>query len=171
MDEQSLCCRRLEKAWGVVIAETDRKEIASVDAIASRDGTIVFAMEVKGRKFDLAKLREYGSYLITFDKLLGLKALASGLRVPGLVVVSLKGDGNIAYWKVFDKAGNFLVPFESKYSPTQATCNGGEANRYNAYLGLGEMKLLKTPKLAKTWCAACGTFGDHGSGTCPTITH
>lgn len=23
----------------------------------------------------------------------------------------------------------------------------------------------------KTWCAACGTWGDHGSGTCPTITH
>lgn len=23
----------------------------------------------------------------------------------------------------------------------------------------------------KLWCAACGTWGDHQSGTCPTITH
>jgi hypothetical protein len=33
---------------------------------------------------------------------------------------------------------------------------------------IGTLPALPAPRL---WCAACGKWGDHGSGSCPTISH
>ncbi len=136
------CLDRLAAAWKAQIVSTAEDDMADIDALAIKDGCISAAMEVKSREMDLAQLCRFGSYLITFDKLLKLRAMAAGLRVPGLVVVSLLKDASIVYWKVCDSAGDMLVQLEGKVSKTQATCNGGSADRYNAYLSLADMKLL-----------------------------
>lgn len=142
IDWQQNCLNRIEEAWKVECAYTDGSEAADVDAITFRDGKILGVMEIKSREMDLAQLRRFGSYLITFEKLLKLRAVSAALCVPGLVVVYLLKDQEIVFWKICDAAGNFLVPLECKVTETQATCNGGQAMRYNAYLSLKEMKTL-----------------------------
>lgn len=139
---QADCLARLEKAWDVKCAHTDDTGDADVDAIAIRDGQLQAIMEVKSREMNLDQLRRFGSYLITFEKLLKLRAVAAALRVPGLIVVSLLKDKQIVYWKVCDVEGHFLIALEGKITETQATCNGGTAHRYNAYLSLEDMKIL-----------------------------
>jgi len=61
--------------------------------------------------------------------------------VPGFVIVSLLKDGKVVYWKVCDGAGNLLPHISCKISETQTTCNGGQIERYNAYLSLDDMKV------------------------------
>lgn len=139
---QADCLARLEKAWDVKCVCTNDQESADVDAFAIRESRISAVMEVKSREMDLPQLRKFGSYLITFEKLLKLRSVAVALCVPGLVVVSLLKDKQIVFWKICDKDGNFLVPLEGKTTKTQATCNGGQANRYNAYLSLSDMTVI-----------------------------
>lgn len=140
---QADCLSRLEKAWGVTCASTNDQEAADVDAFAIRESRISAVMEVKSREMDLPKLRRFGSYLITFEKLLKLRAVAMAVRVPGLVVVSLLKDKQIVFWKICDSEGNFLAPLEARISKTQTTCNGGQIDRFNAYLSLDDMNLLQ----------------------------
>jgi len=136
------CLDRLNKAWKVQIITTDGSDMADVDAVAVRDNCVSAVMEVKSREMDLAQLRRFGSYLITFEKLLKLRAVAAALRVPGLVVVSLLKDQTTVFWKICDREGGLLVGLESKVSRTQATCNGGSVDRYNAYLSLEDMQVI-----------------------------
>jgi hypothetical protein len=61
--------------------------------------------------------------------------------VPGLVVVHLLRDQRVVFWRICGADGCFRASLEAKVSNTQATCNGGVANRYNAYLGLDDMEI------------------------------
>lgn len=142
MDHQAKCLERLSKAWNALICRTAENDMADVDAIAIKYGQISAALEIKSREMDLAQLNRFGSYLITFEKLIKLRNVSAALRVPGFVVVSLLKSKDIVFWKICDHEGNLLVPLSCCVSKTQATCNGGSADRYNAYLQLDAMQLL-----------------------------
>jgi hypothetical protein len=53
----------------------------------------------------------------------------------------------IVYWKIADKAGVWTVDFHSGKTQTQATCNGGVAERVNTYIKLDRMKTLPAPRV------------------------
>ena len=142
IERQTNCLCALERAWGVQMLATPNAEAADVDALAVREGKVVAVLEVKSREMGLDQLRRFGSYLITFDKLMKLRAVAAALCVPGLVVVSLLKDQRVVMWKICDAGGRMMVPLEGKVSQTQATCNGGSADRYNAYLSLDAMEIV-----------------------------
>ena len=138
---QMACLKRLEQAWGTQIFPTIEDDTADVDAVAVKAGRVSAVMEIKSREMDLDQLRRFGSYLITFEKLLKLRRAAAALRVPGLVVVSLLKDDHVVFWKICDREGNLLATLQGKVTQTQATCNGGQTDRYNAYLSLDEMQV------------------------------
>lgn len=142
ISHQMECIDRLSKAWGVSLFATQEDKAADVDSIAIKNNRISAVMDIKSREMDLDQLKRFGSYLVTFDKLLKIRNVATALTVPGLLVVYLVKDKKVVYWTISDRDGHMLPRMESRVSATQATCNGGEANRYNAYLSLEDMKTL-----------------------------
>ncbi len=142
ISHQMECIDVLAKAWGVSLYATQEDKAADIDAIAIKGNRISAVMDVKSREMDLDQLKRFGSYLVTFDKLLKIREIATRLTVPGLLVVYLVRDKRVVYWTICNRDGYMLPRLESRISTTQATCNGGEANRYNAYLSLDDMKTL-----------------------------
>lgn len=142
INHQHECINRLCTTWKTQIFTTPDQEAADIDGIGTRGKEVASVLEIKCREADLTQLRRWGSYLITFDKLIKLRNAARALVVPGFIVVSLLRDKQIVYWHVCDRLGNLLVPIKASVTATQATCNGGEARRYNAYLDVEAMTVL-----------------------------
>ncbi len=136
------CLALLEKKWGVQLFPTRDDSAADIDAIAIRHGQIGAVLEVKARQLTLAQLQKFGSYLVTFDKLIKLREVAARLAVPGFLCVYLIPEETIVYWPICDPEGRLLAELSARTSNTQATCNGGETLRYNAYLSLAQMVVL-----------------------------
>jgi len=82
----------------------------------------------------LVELMEYGSWLITMDKIMDGKKLSEMLCVPFVGFLYLIKDDIIMYWKITNSKGEFLFNFDIKRTKTQKTINGGEIIRTNAYL-------------------------------------
>jgi hypothetical protein len=80
------------------------------------------------------ELRNFGSWLVTFDKIMDGKRLSEMLRVPYLGFLYLIKDQIVMYWKITDEYGNFLFDFDVRNTMTQKTINGGMIKRTNAYL-------------------------------------
>lgn len=130
--------------WAKVLKSAEKA--ANVDRIALNGwGAMCAAFEVKSRQMSLAQLRKFGSYLVTQDKLIALSNVCKGLAIHGYLAVYLMESDAVAYWHVCNKAGEMLIQFESAVTKTQATCNGGEAERENAYLSLDSMNLITEP--------------------------
>jgi hypothetical protein len=117
-----------------MLIETDKDMDAKVDGIIVKNNQVSGIFESKCRDMSLMKLREFGSWLITFDKILDGRKLSQLLRVPFIGFLYLIPDEIIMYWKITDKYGNFLFDFDVKNTKTQKTINGGSIVRTNAYL-------------------------------------
>ncbi len=79
---QMNCLQRLEETWSAQIFPTIEDDAADIDAIAVKGGHVSAVMEIKSREMGLDQLHRFGSYLITFEKLLKLRRTAAALRVP-----------------------------------------------------------------------------------------
>jgi hypothetical protein len=108
-----------------------------------KDGHVIGICECKARQMDVTKLKLFGSYLITEEKLSWGVRAAKRLGVPFYVIVFLSLDENIVWWCICDPAGELKTRFTVEVTRTQATVNGGEAWRPNAYLSLADMQLWK----------------------------
>ena len=82
----------------------------------------------------LIELMDYGSWLVTWNKIMDGKKLSEMLCVPYIGFLYLINDNIIMYWKITDSNGEFLFNFDLKQTKTQKTINGGEIIRTNAYL-------------------------------------
>ena len=109
---------------------------APIDRVFTRDGKVVALAEIKSREMSLDELREYGSYLVTYKKILMGVGIAQELGVPFFLFVRLLKSGQIVYWQIDTDT---LRDVEVRETKTQATCNGGSAIRDNAYLPLDIM--------------------------------
>jgi len=49
--------------------------------------------------------------------------------------------------KAADEHGRITVPLRIEWTETQATCNGGQANRLNAYMSLKSAKIFRAQSL------------------------
>ena len=120
------------------IVETDKNMDAKVDGMVVTNGELSGVFESKCRDLSLMELRRYGSWLVTFDKIMDGKRLSEMLRVPYLGFLYLIKDKVVMYWKITDKHGNFLFDFDVRNTRTQKTINGGSVVRTNAYLPFKE---------------------------------
>lgn len=143
MQRQTQIVTRVSTAWGVSPVETPPEEAADVDALFSRDGHLVGIAEVKARNLTMTDLMAFGSYLVTYGKLVKGAKCAEALRVPFVLVVGLWPERHIAVWPVYRPGRGWLVPMRVEDTVTQATCNGGSVRRSNAYLPVGHMRLLR----------------------------
>jgi len=123
--------------------ETDKNTSAKVDGVIVKNDTLAGVFESKCRDLSLMELRKYGSWLITFDKILDGKRLSEMLCVPFMGFLYLIKDEIILYWNITNEHGDFLFDFEVRKTKTQKTINGGIAHRANAYLPIEKgMELL-----------------------------
>ena len=82
------------------------------------------------------QLCEWGSWLITHEKILHGQIMAKILRVQYLGLLYLVPDDMIFYWKITNKIGDFNFDFEVRDTETRKTINGGKIIRPNAFLPL-----------------------------------
>jgi hypothetical protein len=134
LEYERIMLERISVLTNVKIIETDKDIDAKVDGMISQGNQLTGIFESKCRDMSLMKLREFGSWLITFDKILDGRKLSQLLRVPFIGFLYLIPDEIIMYWKITDKYGNFLFDFDVKNTKTQKTINGGSIVRTNAYL-------------------------------------
>ena len=140
--EQNKSCEIISRKYGVDVFITPDDSASDVDCLLYKNKKLVGIAEIKSRNMSHEQLKKFGDYLITFEKLLKGRDLSIKLNVPFLLFVSLLEDNKIIYWKITDKNGNFIVPFACKNTQTQATCNGGNTERFNAYIGLESAKII-----------------------------
>lgn len=120
---------------------------APIDRIFVRDQRVRSIAEIKVRTISLDQLREWGSYLITAQKLTDGQRISQLLQVPFyLIVRPLKEeDGCLFWWRVTDAYGVFQVEYSVEKTLTQRSCNGGRALRDNAYLPIEIMHIHGGP--------------------------
>ena len=116
---------------------TDPQATAALDAVFHRDGVLVAVAEAKTRvRYDYAAIAEYGTYLITHDKLETLQQVSTALAVPSFLVTELS-DGVRLYWQLTDASGRETLRYRVTASESLASSVGTErVIRVNAYLPL-----------------------------------
>lgn len=122
------------------------------DLLVAKDGEWVSSfVEVKCREFagdkviDLDYIKENG-YLITLDKILENAKYSKMFGVPFVIVVKLIRSGELLVWKVTDSSGEVVIPYTTRETSTQKSCNGGVANRINAFLSINDAMYVRKPE-------------------------
>lgn len=124
-------------------AQTCTQGKAAVDALLSRAGTLVAIAEVKARAMTRETLqREFGTYLITAQKIVDGQQLSRLLQVPYLVVVGLYDA--VMWWKVTDGDGVLQVKLTLQETQTQRSVNGGTVFRQNAFIDVATAHVIQT---------------------------
>tara|TARA_R100000234_G_C5002325_1_gene180910 strand:+ start:1519 stop:2001 length:483 start_codon:yes stop_codon:yes gene_type:complete len=132
---ESICKKHKNSS---MLIETNKDMDAKIDGIIIKNNELSGIFESKCRDMGLIQLMEYGSWLVTFEKILDGKRLSEMLRVPYLGFLYLIKDDIVMYWKITNKYGNFMFDFDVKNTRTQKTINGGIIMRTNAYLPFKE---------------------------------
>lgn len=131
--ERQLSAAIMQK-FGVSVIRTGEPH-APIDALWVRMGQCVGCSEHKVRRTSREEIRQMGdTYLITEQKLLDGAQAGSLLGVPFYVVALLMPDAMAYVWQITNAMGEPQVAWEARETKTQATCEGGEALRVNAYL-------------------------------------
>ena len=87
------------------------------------------------------KLKQLGSYMISFDKInKGAMIASKAFECPFFIFVVLIPDKRIFFWKISDEKGNYLMPLRVQSQKTPFNCAGGERIENVAYLPLDKMR-------------------------------
>lgn len=123
---------------------TDKDSPVSIDAVITKDNSIVAAAECKCRQMTEEEFfQQYdGQWLLTYDKLARAKELAGLMYVPLIGLLYLVPDDILLVKTLVRRDGTFDVSFSVDKTRTQATVNGGEAVRDNAYIDMNDAKIL-----------------------------
>lgn len=143
ISRQSTLTQIIAESYRVDAIETSRTSSASIDTLFARDGVLTAIAEIKCRDMSYAQLQDYGSYLITDDKIQRGCRLSAELQVPFFLFVGLRPDHRIVYWKISDAAGIMTADTVVSPTTTKRTCNDATViERMNAYVDLATMREL-----------------------------
>lgn len=126
--------------------ETRQDREGDIDGFFLGEGTaVVAAFEVKARNMTLEQLRTTFSneWILTFEKINKGAAISRSLCIPFFGVVYLIPDRTTLLVKLTDDHGNIVAPVRLGVTETRATCNGGVANRTNAYINMSRAKVFR----------------------------
>ncbi len=138
---QHECLAAFCKSKKVSCITTNDTLSADIDAIFYRDSVLAVG-ECKTRQLTRKQLQQFGSYLVSYSKIEKLVSVSKSLQCCGLLIVYLIPDKTIFWCKVCDAKGNLLVDLDRKHTVTQATCNGGNVVRDNAYIPISDMLVI-----------------------------
>jgi hypothetical protein len=113
---------------------TDPDKPAALDLLVLSGRIPSAVAEIKCRNNPMEYFEERGSLLITDHKRLMLGEVSKAFHVPGYVILYSIPDDDIRVSIVTDRTGLFCYHSPTATTQTQATCNGGTAERLNAYL-------------------------------------
>ena len=124
---------------------TDKTGIAAVDAVMIIAPEVRAVAEMKCRTCSLATLRGKfkNEWLVTYDKLDKGRAAADLLQVEYWGFLYLVPDDIVLRVKLYGPKDGWLVPIRKERTETQATVNGGKANRLNGYVGMATADVLR----------------------------
>lgn len=132
---EALAVRQWESAIpGLKIAHSPITGAAPLDCVGTINGELALVGEIKCRTETMEFFAERQSYLITFQKVLDLMTASRLLGVPGVLAVYSIPDATVRVAPLCDCFGELLVKVSVLRSETRATCNGGQADRVNAYI-------------------------------------
>ena len=107
---------------------------------------IIGVFESKNRQITLQELEDWGSWLITYEKLEKCRQVAKKHNVPLYGFLGIEKNNLVMYWKITDNEGNYLFEFDHHETITQACVNGGQAYRDNAFLPVKMGKFVQPDK-------------------------
>lgn len=118
------------------IVETPKYKPAAYDGfIYDKNNVMTHIFESKCRKMTFNQMETWGNtWLITLNKLKECAEVSRLSQVPMLGFLYLIPEQTCIMWEITNSVGGFKFDFKSKKEETQATCNGGKANRVNAHL-------------------------------------
>jgi hypothetical protein len=133
------------RAMEIVFANSDKghefihtggEGAARVDGMIVRDKRIKHVAEVKSREMTLEQLRGpfHNEWLVTMDKILDLCNTARVFDVSGWGFLYCKPTGVVLAIQLCDQHGRLLCRYRTARTTTQASVNGGLANRVNAFI-------------------------------------
>lgn len=107
---------------------------------------IIGVFESKNRQITLQELEDWGSWLITYEKLEKCRHIAKKHNVPLYGFLGIEKNKLVMYWKITDNKGNYLFDFDHYNTITQSNVNGGKAYRENAFLPVEKGKFVQPNK-------------------------
>ena len=136
---EELAFDHLLKRYGWQIHTTPR--YALIDGVATKNGEVTHIVEFKSRNESLESMERFGTYLISYDKILNAIEISRVMCVPFILIVYLIKDGVVIGIELGDEYG-VAVPMEIKETRTQKSIDGGEAIRRNAYIDIEKFHIL-----------------------------
>ncbi len=133
---------RLSKILGYELISTPIKGNGVIDGFFHDNLEIHGIFEIKCRGNSYEQFKEWGTWLVTEEKVNKIKSLSKDLNVPGYFIVETK-DRVLLIFHVTNNRGKLLLPFKSDKTFTQATVNGGFANRQNAFFKISDAIVIE----------------------------
>ena len=131
---------------GFDFIETPKGTPADIDGFIVRDGTLISGVEVKCRMMTADELANKFKYqwLVTADKLDRGVSVCERLGVDFRGFLYLVPEKILLVVPIFSYKDGWLTEPEYEMTKTQATVNGGIAERLNAYVDVRNAKVIAT---------------------------
>jgi hypothetical protein len=134
----------LQSFPGFEFIETPKDTPADIDGFITRDGTIISGVEVKCRNMtvDVLDTKYKYQWLVTADKLDRGVSVCERLGTDFRGFLYLVPDKMLFIVPIFSYKDGWLIEPEYEMTKTQATVNGGHAERLNAYVDVSKAKVI-----------------------------
>lgn len=134
----------LQSFPGFEFFETPKDTPADIDGVIVNNGTMISGVEVKCRTMTVRELKERFNmqWLVTADKLDRGVSACERLGIDFRGFLYLVPDKMLIIVPIFSYKKGWLIEPEYDVTKTQATVNGGIAERLNAYIDVSEAKFI-----------------------------
>lgn len=128
--------------------ETDKDTPARVDAILLRDSKVFGVVETKCRynmTLEYFQTVYKSEWLVTYEKIAVGRSMAMAMHVPLIGMLYIVDSDVLLVQRLCEPSGLYTVTMRLESTVTQATVNGGEALRTNAYIKLASPTIIAAP--------------------------
>ena len=134
----------LQSFPGFEFIETPKDTPADIDGFITKNGAIISGVEVKCRNMtvDVLDTKYKYQWLVTADKLDRGVSVCERLGTDFRGFLYLVPDKMLFIVPIFSYQAGWLIEPEYEMTKTQATVNGGIAERLNAYVDVSKAKVI-----------------------------
>lgn len=125
--------------------ETPNNKPSDIDGVITKKGAVYAISEIKCRvSMTLRDFEDWydAEWLVTFDKITRGITLSKALQVPFVGFLYFPVEGVLLVQKIYDPDNGMEVVMQIRRTQTQATVNGGNIWRDNAYIDMSNAKRL-----------------------------